>query len=229
MRLLVAACDGARVVQRLEVAGVEVVRLVDREAELALALRTNTVDAVVAADDPVGEAALEHRAGHGRACAYVFWLDQASTSRAADLLESGADDVVHAGMGERELRARLGAAIERSPRHGPAERIEFHGLEIDVRHGEASWKGNDLRLTGRERQVLRALVAAEGRAVRREAIYRAVWGFTMARGDRSVDVNVKRLRDKLAAAGSDVVIKTQPGIGYRVEAAETPAEAVTAS
>jgi DNA-binding response OmpR family regulator len=50
----------------------------------------------------------------------------------------------------------------------------------------------------------------------------------MARGDRSVDVNVKRVRRKLAAAGRAVEIKTKPGVGYRLEIAETP-ERVTGS
>ena len=66
----------------------------------------------------------------------------------------------------------------------------------------------------------------------REILYKRVWGYAMARGDRSVDVNVKRLRGKLAkVAGTALEIKTQPGIGYRLELAaerEPARDAITA-
>lgn len=229
MRLLVAARDGARVSERLDAAGADVVRVVGRASEIPLALRADAIDAVVGDDELVDEAALGRLIPQSGTCAFLSWVGQASTARVADLLEAGADDVLHPGMGGRELKARIGGAIARSVRHTSAASVEFAGLEVDERHGEATWNGHDLRLTRRERQVLGALLAAEGRPVRREVLYREVWGFTMARGDRSVDVNVKRIRDKLAAAGSDVLVKTQPGVGYRVEAAAAAVDAVTAS
>ena len=104
-------------------------------------------------------------------------------------------------------------------------------LRIDDVNGEAEWAGQDLGLTRREREVLHALVDSGGKTMRREVLYKRVWGYAMARGDRSVDVNVKRLRSKLAKlAGSELEIKTQPGIGYRLELVESrePADPVTA-
>jgi DNA-binding response OmpR family regulator len=230
MRLLVAAHDGASLGDRLASAGAEIVRVVERAPEIGLAMRTDAIDVVVATPDVVDASELARLVSQPWTCAFLGWLGEVSTATASDLLEAGADDVLHAGMGELELRARLRLAVARSGRHSLDETIEFAGLQIDEAHGEATWNGHDLHLTGRERQVLGALVAAGGRPVRREAIYRRVWGFTMARGDRSVDVNVKRLRSKLAAAGSDVSVKTQPGVGYRLEPAEVSAgEPVTAS
>jgi DNA-binding response OmpR family regulator len=230
MRLLVAAQDGTSLGTRLTSAGAEVVRVVERAPEIGLAVQTDAIDAVVAAPEVVDASELARLAAQASTCAILSWLGENSSETVADLLEAGADDVLHSGMGERELGARLRLAVARSGRRSPFEPIEFAALEIDEAHGEATWNGHDLHLTGRERQVLGELAAAGGRPVRREAIYRRVWGFTMARGDRSVDVNVKRLRDKLAAAGSDVLVKTQPGFGYRLEPAEIPAgEAVTAS
>jgi DNA-binding response OmpR family regulator len=83
-----------------------------------------------------------------------------------------------------------------------------------------------LQLTPRERDVLHALAAAQGATVRREVLYRLVWGYAMARGDRTVDVNVKRLRDKLAAAvGAPLTIETEQAVGYRLTVSGT---AVTA-
>ena len=53
--------------------------------------------------------------------------------------------------------------------------------------------------------------------MRRETIYRLVWGWAMPRGDRTVDVNVKRLRAKLGKSGADAEIRTHPGVGYALE------------
>jgi len=64
--------------------------------------------------------------------------------------------------------------------------------------------------------VLLALAEAAGETVPREVIYRKVWGYSMVRGDRSVDVNVKRLRDKLEQAEVELRIRTTSGVGYRL-------------
>ena len=76
--------------------------------------------------------------------------------------------------------------------------------------------------------MLQILAETAGRPVRREEIYRRVWGYAMARGDRTVDVNVRRLRAKLAqATAEELQIVTQPGIGYRLDLSLRD-EAVTA-
>jgi DNA-binding response OmpR family regulator len=145
----------------------------------------------------------------------LAWLPAASTERTADLLADGADEVVHGGMGTRELAARV-VAVRRDAH--PALVVELGGLRIDVGHGEATWRERPLPLTPREREVLRVLASEPGRPIRRESLYRQVWGYAMTRGDRTVDVNVKRLRDKLAAAGGgELTIATQPGVGYRLD------------
>jgi DNA-binding response OmpR family regulator len=149
----------------------------------------------------------------------IAWLEISSSTRTAELLEAGADEVVHGGMGDDEVVARVTAAVRRSA-SDPAPAIEVGPLTIDAVSGETSWAGLELPLSGRERAVLHVLADAAGRTVRREVLYRRVWGYAMARGDRTVDVNVKRLRAKLgAAAGDGIAIRTQPGIGYRLELA----------
>ena len=131
--------------------------------------------------------------------------------------------MLDATMGTEELAARLDAAVRRGGRGHP-EAVELGGLRVDATAGEASWDGDELPLTPRERAVLQVLAESAGRTVRRELLYKQVWGYTMARGDRTVDVNVKRLRDKLAARGAGAAIKTQAGVGYRLElAAAAPA------
>jgi DNA-binding response OmpR family regulator len=160
--------------------------------------------------------------------ALIAWLPRPSTDLAADLLVSGADEVLVSTMGRRELVARLRRVVGRGGGI-PAPAAEWEGVEVDLAHGEVAWRGQRVALTRREREVLHVLVTARGRPVRREDIYRQVWGFSMARGDRSVDVNVKRLRDKLAAlSDARVAVTTQPGVGYRLGPSEPETQAVPA-
>ena len=154
----------------------------------------------------------------------VAWVTGPSSALVAELLEAGADEVLHGGMGERELVVRLERATRARAR--TTHRVELGPLCIDPAHGEVAWHGRDVALTQRERELLYVLAESAGRTVRREEIYRQVWGYTMARGDRSVDVNVKRLRAKLARLEpKGLAVRTQPGVGYRLELAES---AVTA-
>jgi DNA-binding response OmpR family regulator len=113
------------------------------------------------------------------------------------------------------LLARVAALARRAPREPSA--VDLGSLRVDPARGDASWRGRRLQLTPRERAVLYVLAEAVGATVRREVLYRAVWGYAMARGDRTVDVNVKRLRDKLATAvGPPLSIETEPAVGYRL-------------
>ena len=80
-------------------------------------------------------------------------------------------------------------------------------------------------LSRKEFELLYQLAAAEGRVLEREDIYQRVWGYTMARGDRSVDVFVRKLRQKLRAASPTwSYIHTHFGVGYRFAPAEDEAE-----
>lgn len=194
-------------------------RRVTRVAEAEHLLHVGAADAVVADAELVDEDTLARLRRECPAQPIVLWLREPASERAADLLEAGAHDVVHGGMSEREVAARVAAAL----RGGSAMdgEIVYGPLEIDGDTGEVRWDGAELRLTRRERQVLRVLASSPGRTVRRDRLYRQVWGYAMARGDRSVDVNVTRLRAKLAeAAGTRIGITTQPGVGYRLELEE---------
>jgi DNA-binding winged helix-turn-helix (wHTH) protein len=71
-------------------------------------------------------------------------------------------------------------------------------------------------LTRREFELIELLAGAEGRVLEREEIYQRVWGYAMARGDRSVDVFVRKLRQKLESASPEWrYIHTHFGVGYR--------------
>jgi DNA-binding response OmpR family regulator len=91
-------------------------------------------------------------------------------------------------------------------------------LEIRADQFQAFVGSQSLDLTRREFELLQLLADARGTVLQREEIYQRVWGYAMAHGDRSVDVFVRKLRQKLETASSRWrYIHTHFGIGYRFE------------
>lgn len=201
---------------------VRVANVLEAEARLADAVDVAVVDAEAIDADLTPRLRLRKPTA-----AVVAWLAVSSGRRTAELLAWGLDEVVHGGMGDAEVAARIAAAARRD-RGGTTEVVERDRLRIDLAAGETSWDGNTVPLTPRERAVLAALAEADGRPLRREVLYRRVWGYSMARGDRTVDVNIKRLRSKLdRAASGAVAIHTQQGVGYRLEIEQADAAVTT--
>jgi DNA-binding response OmpR family regulator len=92
-------------------------------------------------------------------------------------------------------------------------------VEIRTDRFQAYVRGTSLELTRREFELIELLACAEGRVLEREEIYSRLWGYSMVRGDRSVDVFVRKLRQKLEKASPDWrYIHTHFGIGYRFAA-----------
>jgi DNA-binding response OmpR family regulator len=184
-------------------------------------LRFGRYDALIFDVALVGSHFLPRVLREHSAKAFVAWLSRSSSMRVAELFEAGADEVLDGTMAEGELVAR----VRNATRHGrrPSKRtIELGALRIATDSEESTWNGLPLALTRREQAVLQILAEAGGESVRREVLYRRVWGYTMVRGDRSVDVNVKRLRDKLAQTGAELNIRTTPRVGYRLELPTVP-------
>jgi DNA-binding winged helix-turn-helix (wHTH) protein len=91
-------------------------------------------------------------------------------------------------------------------------------LEIRADQFQAFVRTTSVDLTRREFEVLQLLAQAKGKVLQREEIYQAVWGYTMAHGDRSVDVFVRKVRQKLEKASPDWnYIHTHFGVGYRFD------------
>ena len=101
------------------------------------------------------------------------------------------------------------STVEQVLRAGP--------LEVRPREGLARLSGRVLVLSVREFELLVALAAHAGRIVRRDELYRLVWGGALRAGDRSIDVYVHKLRVKLERAAPEVsFIHTHVGFGYRL-------------
>ena len=133
-------------------------------------------------------------------------------------LRLGADAWITKPCHPEELICVMEAAVRRH------RRVEIPGLEAAATLGEITIRpelyqayrdGLSLELTAREFQILRLLVQSD-RVLRREEIYERVWGYAMAHGDRSVDVFVRKLRQKLWKASPNwSYIHTHFGVGYR--------------
>ncbi len=139
-------------------------------------------------------------------------------------LELGADDYVVKPFSPKELAARVKAVLRRSAPEASRRRIDAgDGLVIDADTMEAFARGERLELTQAEFRVLQLLASRIGWVFSREKILDYLWGNEKNVTDRSVDVHVKHLRDKLGESGARIV--NVRGIGYKLAASApgTPA------
>jgi DNA-binding response OmpR family regulator len=131
-------------------------------------------------------------------------------------LDVGADDYIVKPFSTRELAARVRALLRRRGRDADATPDAiFRGrhLTADFDAVAIAVDGTAVRLTRREFELLRFLVANRNRVLSRDRLLERVWGYDQSLETRSVDVHVGRLRSKLGAAGKQ--IETVIGLGYR--------------
>ncbi len=133
-------------------------------------------------------------------------------------LELGADDYVTKPFSPRELAARVCTVLRRSSPEIPrAERLTFDGLEIDARSREVVHKGELLKMTAKEFDLLWFLASHPRRVFSREQLMAKVWGYTAALDTGTVTVHVRRLREKVEDhPSSPRHLETVWGVGYRL-------------
>lgn len=144
-------------------------------------------------------------------------------------LRLGADDWITKPCHPQEVIARVEAVVRRRKRASGAASeagpLVAGELEIRADQFQAFVGGQSIDLTRREFELLHLLAKARGRVLERDDIYQHVWGYAMVHGDRSVDVFVRKVRQKIERFSPGwTYIHTHFGIGYRFEP-EAPEEA----
>lgn len=135
-------------------------------------------------------------------------------------LELGADDYVIKPFEANEMVARIKAVLRRVNGNTESEKnevVEFDNLYINMKNYELRVKGKLVDAPPKEMELLFHLASNPNRAYTRDQLLDEVWGFEYSGESRTVDVHVKRLREKLENVSSQWELKTVWGIGYKFE------------
>ena len=136
-------------------------------------------------------------------------------------LELGADDFVVKPFDMKELSARIKAILRRYSAHSKVdddEVVRFENMEISLQRYELKLCGKSVDIPPKELELLYFLSSNCNRVFTRDQLLDKVWGFDYLGDSRTVDVHVKRLREKLEGVSDKWSLKTVWGVGYKFEA-----------
>jgi DNA-binding response OmpR family regulator len=184
-----------------------------------VAMRLNAVVLDLAALGPESWSYLEGLCARLPGLAVIVCTGPSTVAQRVRGLRLGADDWINKPCHPEEVVARVEAVVRRRKRSDAAtQKAPVTAGEIEIRSDQfqAFVNGASADLTRREFELIQLLADAQGQVLEREEIYQRVWGYAMAHGDRSVDVFVRKLRQKLERVSPGWrYIHTHFGIGYR--------------
>ena len=132
-------------------------------------------------------------------------------------LDLGADDYIVKPFDAKELLARIKAVLRRSSLPENEKCVTFEDLEISLDNYSVTLDGKQIEMPPKEIELLFFLASREGKVFTREQLLEQVWGFDFFGDSRTVDVHVKRIREKLGERDA-WQLKTVWGVGYKFEA-----------
>ena len=150
----------------------------------------------------------------------IMLTAKAETDDKVTGLKSGADDYITKPFEMKEVLARIEAVLRRSDRTAPAEpsrKLTFDKLTIDMDAFELTVDGKKVDTPPKEMELLFYLASSPNRVYTRNQLLDEVWGFDYFGDSRTVDVHVKRLREKLEGISQQWCLKTVWGVGYKFE------------
>ena len=138
-------------------------------------------------------------------------------------LELGADDYITKPFESKVVVARIRAVLRRTgqPSSMPIKEVKWDKLSINLTNYELRVDGKQIDTPPKEMELIYHLASNPNRVFTRDQLLDEVWGFDYYGDSRTVDVHIKRLREKLEGVSDKWVLKTVWGVGYKFEVKET--------